>query len=151
MARRALGSKHQPVEIDRARIDRQIRELALEHAAGGLGDDAYLTRLKALREQREAITERRRRACLAQRAVEWLRTLGEFLKEADVPEEKADLLHAIYERIVVARPEIVRVRLTSAAYAHGLLLALPEKVAMARPTGFNRADAIRPATSRWPG
>ncbi len=48
----------------------------------------------------------------------------------------------IYERIVVAGPEIVRVRLTSAAYAHGLALALPEKVAMARPTGVERADAI---------
>ena len=58
-----------------------------------------------------------------------------------MPEEKADLLHAIYERIVVAGPEIVRVRLTSAAYAHGLALALPEKVAMARPTGVGRAIA----------
>ena len=29
-----------------------------------------------------------------------------------------------------------------AAYAHGLALALPEKVEMARPTGFERADAI---------
>ena len=34
------------------------------------------------------------------------------------------------------------IRLTSAAYAHGLALALPEKVAMARPTGVERADAI---------
>jgi hypothetical protein len=32
---------------------------------------------------------------------------------------------------VVAGPEIVRVRLTSVAYAHGLTLALPEQVAMA--------------------
>ena len=42
-------------------------------------------------------------------------------------------MHAIYERITVAGPEIVGVRLTAAAYAHGLALALPEKVAMARP------------------
>ncbi|HEX7949398.1 MAG TPA: hypothetical protein VF494_03545 [Candidatus Limnocylindrales bacterium] len=52
-----LGSHQQPVAIDRARIDRQIRELALEHAGGGLGDDTYLTRLKVLREQRDAIVE----------------------------------------------------------------------------------------------
>jgi len=32
----------QPVAIDRARIDRQIRELALEHAGGELNDDVYL-------------------------------------------------------------------------------------------------------------
>ena len=47
-----LGSTRRPVEMDRARIDRRIRELALEHAAGGLGDDTYLARLKALREAR---------------------------------------------------------------------------------------------------
>ena len=58
---------------------------------------------------------------------------------ADVPKEKADLMHAIYERITVAGPEIVGVRLTQAAYAHGLALALPEKVAVARPTGFEPA------------
>ena len=34
-----------------------------------------------------------------------------------------------------------RVRLTHAAYAHGLALALPEKVEMARPTGVGRAIA----------
>jgi hypothetical protein len=54
----ALGSTQQPVAIDRARIDRQIRELALEHAGGLLGDDTYLMRLKALRDQRDAIVER---------------------------------------------------------------------------------------------
>jgi hypothetical protein len=45
------------------------------------------------------------------------------------------VLHAIYDRITVAGPEIVGVRLTQAAYAHGLALALPEKVELARPTG----------------
>ena len=49
------------------------------------------------------------------------------------------MLHAIYDRITVAGPEIVGVRLTKAAYAHGLALALPEKVEMARPTGVERA------------
>ena len=48
-------------------------------------------------------------------------------------------MHAIYERIVVAEPEIVGVRLSQAAYAHGLALALPEQVVMARPTGVGRA------------
>ena len=48
-------------------------------------------------------------------------------------------MHAIYDRITVAGAGIVGVRLTQAAYAHGLALALPEKVAMARPTGFEPA------------
>jgi hypothetical protein len=38
----------------------------------------------------------------------------------------------IYERYV-------SVRLTPSAYAHGLALALPEKVVLARPTGVGRA------------
>jgi hypothetical protein len=51
------------------------------------------------------------------------------------------VLHAIYERIVVTGRTIVSIRLTSSAYAHGLALALPAKVAMARPTGVGRALA----------
>ena len=109
----ALGSTTQPVAIDRARIDRQIRELALEHAAGGLGDDTYLTRLKAFREARDAITERTATGVPGQRAVEWLRALSDSVPLADVPKEKADLMHAIYERITVAGPEIVGVSRSS--------------------------------------
>jgi len=41
-----------------------------------------------------------------------------------------------------AGPEIVGVRLTAAACAHGLALARPEKGVMARPTGCERGDAI---------
>ena len=40
---------------------------------------------------------------------------------------------------MVVGPDIIGVRLTSAAYAHGLVLALPEKVAKARSTGFSGA------------
>jgi hypothetical protein len=66
----ALGSSRQPVAIDRARIDRQIRELALEHVAGSFGDEAYLTRLKVLRQQRDAVVERTAAGLPAERAVE---------------------------------------------------------------------------------
>ena len=135
----ALGSTQQPVAIDRARIDRQIRELALEHAGGLLGDDTYLMRLKALRDQRDAIVERTAPGLPGHRAVEWLRALGDSFQAADVPKEKAELMHAIYDRITVAGPVIVGVRLTQAAYAHGLALARPEKVEMARPTGLEPA------------
>jgi hypothetical protein len=79
--------------------------------------------------------ERTAQGLPGQRAVEWLRALGESFQAADVPKEKADLMHAIYDRVTVAGPLIVGVRLTAAAYAHGLALALPEKVELARPTG----------------
>jgi hypothetical protein len=63
-----------------------------------------------------------------------------------VPEARSELLHAIYERIVVAGREFVSARLTTAAYAHGLALALPEQVARARPTERARQDSnLRPS------
>jgi len=71
--------------------------------------------------------------------VEWLKAINETWQQADVPEAKAELVHAIYERIVVAGRRIVSARLTPSAYGHGLPLALPEKVAMASPAGFGYA------------
>ena len=58
-----------------------------------------------------------------------------FGAQADVPEAKADLVHAVYEKVVVAGRDFVSVRLTPAAYQHGLALAMPKAV-MARPEGF---------------
>jgi hypothetical protein len=105
-----------------------MRELALEHAAGTIGDEAYLARLKVLRQQRGAVTERTTAGLPTERALEWLYALAESPQAPEKSREKADVLHAIYERITVAGPEIVGVRLTQAAYAHGLALALPERL-----------------------
>ena len=134
-----LGSAQRPVAIDRARIERQKRDLALEHAAGGMSDPTYLARMAELRNQLASVDQGASAGVPAERAVAWLRALGETWQHADVPQAKADLVHAIYERIVVAGPTIVSARLTPAAYAHGLALALPEKVAKARLTGFGPA------------
>ena len=60
-----------------------------------------------------AIVERTAPGLPGHRAVEWLLALGQSVQPADVPTEKADLMHAIYERITVAGPEIVGVRLTA--------------------------------------
>jgi DNA invertase Pin-like site-specific DNA recombinase len=128
-----LGSKRRPIAIERARTERQLRELALEHAAGTIDDAAYLARAAELRSQRDAIAADERPAVPAERAVRWLRSIGEAIKIADLPAERADLVHAVYERIVVAGPTFVYARLTPAAYQHGLVLALPQ-VVRARPT-----------------
>jgi len=74
----------------------------------------------------------------AKRAVEWLRVLADTWVNADVAGARADLLHAIYDRIVVKGRSIVAARLTPAAYSNGLALALPQ-VVMARPEGVGRA------------
>jgi hypothetical protein len=136
----ALGSDHRPVAIERVPIERQMRGLALEHVAENVDDEAYLRRLGELRAQLKALEEANTVRLPADRAVAWLRALGETWEKADQVEEKADLLHAIYERIVVAG----RSDLTPAAQQHGLALALPQ-VVMASPAGFE------PATFRLEG
>jgi hypothetical protein len=57
---------------------------------------------------------------------------------ADVPAEQADLVLAVYERIVGAGSAFVSVRLTPAAPQHGSALVLVH-IAVARPTGFEPA------------
>lgn len=74
----------------------------------------------------------------AHRALEWLDMLAETWQKADLAEEKSDVIHGVYERIVVEGPRFVSARLTPAAYRHGLAPALPEAV-VARPTGVGRA------------
>lgn len=55
----SLGSGPRPVTLDKARIDRQIRDLALEHAAGRLEDDVYLERLHEFRDAKDNIERTR--------------------------------------------------------------------------------------------
>jgi hypothetical protein len=50
------------------------------------------------------------------------------------------VIHAVYERIILEGPRFVGLRLTPAAYRHGLALALPANVVMARPPGVGRAS-----------
>jgi hypothetical protein len=134
----SLGASRRPIAIERGRTDRQLRELALEHAAGSIEDAAYLARAAELRAERAALASDEAAVVPAERAVAWLRSLGEVLQHADLPAERSDLVHAVYERVVVAGPTFVSARLTPAAYEHGLVLALPE-VVRARPTGFEPA------------
>jgi hypothetical protein len=135
----SLGTGPRPVALDQARIDRQIRELALEHAAGRLEDTVYLDRLHELRDAKENLERTSTDGISPERAVAWLEALSATWRAAEGPAERADVLHAIYDRITIAGGKIVSVRLTPSAYAHGFALALPEKVAVARPTGVGRA------------
>ena len=103
-----------------------------------IDDSAYLERLGQFRTDLATVDTTPRGELAAQRAVEWLRVLADTWVNADVPEARADLLHAIYDRIVVKGRSIVAARLTPAAYSNGLALGLPE-VVMARPEGFEHA------------
>ena len=91
-----------------------------------------------LRGQTAGLERAADRELVASRAVEWLRAFADAWRDADVAEAKAELIHAIYERVIVAGRRFVEVRLTPAAYKHGLALALPDAV-LARPEGLGRA------------
>ena len=132
-----LSTGARPVTMDRARLERQMRDLALDHAAARVDDADYLARMARLREQLDAVEVQRAHDLPAQRALEWLDALAETWQTTDLVEEQSDVIHAVYERIVVEGPRFVGVRLTPAAYQHGLALALPDAV-MARPTGVGR-------------
>ncbi len=133
-----LSTGSRPVTMDRARLERQMRDLALDHAGARIDDAGYLARMARLREQLETVDTQQAHDLPAQRALEWLDALAETWQETDLVEEQSDVIHAVYERIVVEGPRFVGVRLTPAAYQHGLALALPDAV-MARPTGFEPA------------
>jgi truncated hemoglobin YjbI len=104
-----------PFAFDRSRIERQMRELALEHAGGSLSDENYLERMKRMRASLAEVEETRQVGVAADRAVEWLRALSETWQQADVPQARSELLHAIYERIVIAGREFVSARFTPEA------------------------------------
>ena len=139
-----LGATERPVTLDKVRLQRQLHDLAMDLAAGRIGDDTYISHVRVLRKRIAAFDEPQSSHVPAKRAAAWLQALGESLTSADVPEAKADLVHAIYERVVVAGPTFIKAHLTPAAHAHGLAALLPE-VVMASPAG------LEPATGRLEG
>lgn len=102
----SLGSRQRPITIERGRVERQPRELALEHAAEAIDDASYLARSAELRSQRDALAADAAPGIPADQAVAWLRSIGDAIRHADLPAERADLVHALYERIVVAGPTL---------------------------------------------
>jgi hypothetical protein len=54
-----LSAGGRPVAMDRARLERQMRELALEHAAARIDDGDYLARVARLRDQLDIIGTKR--------------------------------------------------------------------------------------------
>ena len=70
---------------------RQMRELALEHASGSLSDENYLERMKRMRASVAEVEETRQVGVAADRAVEWLRALSETWEQADVPQARSEL------------------------------------------------------------
>lgn len=134
-----------PDDLGRARIERQLRELAGDVAAGRLSDELYLVRARELREQLAELKadDGRRVSVPADRAEHYLRTIADAWERASDPHVRSRVIHAVYARIEIRGRDFAGVTLTPEAYAHGLALALPERVAMARRTGLRHALPTR--------
>jgi len=68
-----LGAAERPVTLDKVRLDRQMRELAIDHVEGRVSDEVSMERLKDLRGRLAAFDEPGVGDVPAKRAVEWLR------------------------------------------------------------------------------
>ena len=127
-------------ELARQRLQRRRKKLAEEYALGSLSLGAFLAALDVLDGQEKALLAMQAAPppVDAQEAVDYLRDLPRLWADAG-EKERADLLHAIYQRVEVRGAAFVGVTLTPAAEAHGLALALPETIALARPAGIEPA------------
>jgi hypothetical protein len=123
------------------------RELALEHAAGRVDDDAYMRQVALLRKEASRLGDARSTSVPALDTDTVLERVHALPKTwaAATPGEHSELLSSIYERITVRGPDLVSARLTPDADALGFAIAVPEDVTsapewvLARPTGFEPA------------
>ena len=139
---RVLGQAAPPTDaLARQRLLRQRQKAADAFASGRLGLGEFTALVADLEAQGNAISSAGSSdgdAIPGDVALRYLRDLRTTWQRAD-DASRAELLHAIYARVEVRGEQFVGVTLTPEAERHGLALALPEKVAVARPAGFEPA------------
>ena len=123
--------------VRRRQLERELEDLARQHARRRVTTEAYLTEHERLTALIDAIRPVTGTSPVVEPdiAIAWLRDTKEMWKEMD-EEGRRELVAALYERITVTSDGIVSVELTPEAQRHGAALALPETVALARPEGF---------------
>jgi hypothetical protein len=152
----ALSQPKAPiVPIDRVRLERQRRELALDVAGGRMSERAFLAAIRRLNEGAVQVGGERPGSVDGTKAINYIRNFASSWAKA-MPSTRATMIQSLYEEIVVRGAEVVSVRLSPEAYARDLALALPQEVvvaplpsrgrprkdmALARPTGVGRALA----------
>jgi hypothetical protein len=110
-------------DLRRKRLERQRRELALDHAAGPIGDAEYLAAVGRVREQDEAVPAPAAAPDPAH-AVQRLRDFAGLWKSRSEA-ERAALLGAVYARVEVRGDQFIAAHLTADAKELGLTVALP--------------------------
>lgn len=159
---RALATRPAPpdTELRRAQLERELRAKAADHAARRLTTEAYLAEHTRITAAIDELAGETGSAPLddADQVVARLRAIAETWRLADA-EARKTVIDRIYRRITVEDGRILEVDLTEEAKRLGMVLALPETVAMARPAGarvgiatvrvpiVGRADWLRAARS----
>ncbi|MGI8871991.1 MAG: hypothetical protein ACR2KI_05240 [Candidatus Limnocylindria bacterium] len=89
----------------------------MAHADGRLSDEDYLARVASVRREQAAAPAARAYAAVpADRALAYLRNLAETWANPGIrPETRAQVIHAVYERIEVRGLDFAEVKLTPEA------------------------------------
>ncbi len=131
------------MELRRKQLEREIEAKALALAREKLSAEAFLAEHNRIRSELGALAQAPVPTAETVAPDEAVRALAD-LKAAWRSADEADrqrLVRAIFARITVSGERIVEEELTPMALRHGLALALPEYVALARRTGFEPATS----------
>lgn len=133
---RSLAGQPVPATTDlrRGQLEAELRTKATTHAARRLTTEAYLAEHERISAEIDALADVRGPELDPDRVTAWLSDLARAWKWA-APEARVKLVASIYERVTVHAGTFLSAKLTPEAEAHGLLLAMPETVELARPAG----------------
>lgn len=127
--------------LRRRQLTRELEQLASRHARRAIDTPAYLAEHGRLTTLLDAVHEAPAQPVVdPDHAVAWVRALPDLWRSTS-DEGRRGIVASVYERITVTSEGFVSARLTPEAVAHGLLSALPEVVAGARPEGFGQPGA----------
>lgn len=131
-----------PDVLRRRRLERELADRALAHAAQKLSTAGYLAEHDRLTAQIKQLAEQPTPALVdPDVAIRWLADMSRAWEYADL-EARHKVVAALYDRIVVRSDGFVEVELSAAANAHVVAAAMPEKVVLARPAGVGPQRTI---------
>jgi DNA invertase Pin-like site-specific DNA recombinase len=141
---RAMAARPAPQTTDlrRRQLEVELRRKATDHAARRLTTPAYLAEHERITAQIDGLVETEAAAHIgdADEVIAALQSVRSAWRDADEV-VRAQLLARIYRRITVQDGVVVSVELTEEAKRAGMMAALSESVAMARPARGRRAQA----------
>lgn len=125
--------------LRRRQLERELAGLASRHARRALSTEAYLAEHSRISGLIDVLSTSTESASIdPDEAIAYLRDIPRMWRDMD-DQGRRELALSIYERVETTSDGIAGVKLTPEAIAHGMQLALPEKVLLARPAGARRA------------